>query len=190
MADKQLQRAKARKNRRDIPAELRLMYSRQISHHLMQLPAVQTAKTIFSYAAAEDEVDLSVFHAAAAAEGKRIAFPVSYSGGRMEARLPEDADSWEIGRYGIAAPRVDRSRLIMPEELDLVLVPCVAFDEACRRLGHGAGYYDRYLPDCKRAVRVAVAFEAQKLPEVCTDTLDVPMQAVVTEARVYFPKKD
>lgn len=48
-----------------------------------------------------------------------------------------------------------------PQELDILLVPLVAFDEACNRMGHGRGYYDRYLPQC-RAKTIGIAFACQK----------------------------
>lgn len=189
-ADKQSQRAIALASRRDLPAGLRDAYSAQLCRTLTELPAVRRAKVILSYAAAEAEADLSVFHAWAKAQGKTVAFPVSFPGGVMEARVPAETEGWEIGRFGIASPRLERSELILPEALELVLVPCVAFDEACRRLGHGAGYYDRYLPRCTGAEFVAAAFEAQKLPEVTVDGHDMPMGAVVTERRVYLPGAD
>ena len=55
-------------------------------------------------------------------------------------------DGWEVGAYGIRTPVLERAALIRPEALDLVLVPCTAFDAVCRRVGMGKGYYDRYLP--------------------------------------------
>ena len=65
-----------------------------------------------------------------------------------------------------------------------MLAPCVAFDGDCRRLGHGAGYYDRYLPRVSAPV-IAAAFECQRLARVETDARDRSMDAVVTEKTVY-----
>ena len=187
MADKRSQRLRALAARRNLPATCREAYSQQICQHLADLPEMRGVRTILAYAASEDEADVSAFCRRAAEQGVRVAYPVSYPGGRMEARVPLDAESWERGRFGLLQPRTDRSALLAPEETDAVLIPCVAFDSACRRLGHGAGYYDRYLPQCRRARRIAVAFEAQKLAAVSVDDHDVPMQLVVTEQGVYRP---
>jgi 5-formyltetrahydrofolate cyclo-ligase len=92
---------------------------------------------------------------------------------------------WVKGGYGIWEPDRSCSRLNEPDEIDLVLAPCVAFDGENRRLGHGAGYYDRYLPRCSRAVIVAVAFEAQRLEHLVCDAHDVPADIVVTERGVF-----
>ena len=71
------------------------------------------------------------------------------------------------------------------EALDLVLVPCTAFDAVCRRVGMGKGYYDRYLPRCRNAVALGVAFEAQRVPEAAADEQDRRLDGFVTERKVY-----
>ena len=66
-----------------------------------------------------------------------------------------------------------------------MLVPCTAFDAACRRVGMGKGYYDRYLPRCRNAVALGVAFEAQRVPEAAADGRDRQLDGFVTERKVY-----
>ena len=94
-------------------------------------------------------------------------------------------DGWEVGAYGIRTPVLERAALVRPEALDLVLVPCTAFDAACRRVGMGKGYYDRYLPGCRNAVALGVAFEAQRVPEAAADEQDWQLDGFVTERKVY-----
>ena len=66
-----------------------------------------------------------------------------------------------------------------------MLVPCTAFDAACRRVGMGKGYYDRYLPRCRNAVALGVAFEAQQVPEAAAEEQDRQLDGFVTERKVY-----
>lgn len=179
--EKEYQRTLALERRRSLSEDVRRAHSAAICRYLIELPALQTAQVIFSYMAAGAEADLAAFHRWAAQAGKTLAFPVSYPQGRMEAYVPEGPESWARGRYGILAPVPERSRRLDPQELDAVILPCVAFDAAGRRLGHGGGYYDRYLPQCSRAFRVLVAFEAQRLDTVAVDTYDQSAQALVTE---------
>ena len=182
---KKEQRIKAIQARRALSDEQRAEASRRLCLRVSELECFRQAKTLLAYAATWDEADLSSLCSLAEEQGKTVAYPVSYKGGIMEAYAPESPDALRTGLLGIKAPDVERSRLILPEELDLVLVPCVAFDEEKRRLGHGGGYYDRYLPGCVNAKFVLVAFEAQKLPEVTTDPHDVLMNVLVTEDKVY-----
>ena len=65
-------------------------------------------------------------------------------------------------------------------DLDLIIVPGLGFDSECRRLGRGAGYYDRLLSE-SRAYKVGFCFDEQLLDEVCTEEHDVRMDCVVTE---------
>ena len=182
---KKEQRIKALEARRALTAEQRAGFSLALCTRAAELECFKNAKTLLAYAATWDEADLSYLCRLAAEQGKTVAYPVSYRGGIMEAYAPESPDDLKTGLLGIKAPDVSKSRLILPEELDLVLVPCVAFDEEKRRLGHGGGYYDRYLPKCTNAKFVLVAFEAQKLPEIATDPHDVLMNVLVTEDRIY-----
>lgn len=141
---------------------------------------------ILSYAAMGAEADLTAFHRWAEAAGKRLAFPVTGPGGAMGAWQAPGPEAWRLGRFGIWEPDPRLARAVEPGEIGLVLVPCVGFDRACRRLGRGGGYYDRYLPRCTGAARLGVAFDCQRLPElVPEDPWDVPLQAVVTEKGIY-----
>ena len=88
----------------------------------------------------------------------------------------------ELGRAGLGvyepldAPEID------PAEIGVVLAPGVAFDAALNRLGHGKGYYDRFLPRLSAAARViVVAYKWQVLPEVPVGRYDRPMDGLVTD---------
>lgn len=179
--EKQSQRALCLGRRRAITPPERALKSAAICRGLEALDALQRAGTILSYMATPEEADLTAFHAWAEGEGKTLAFPVSGPDGHMEAYVPHGPDSWERGRYGIPAPIPERSRRVDPGELDAVVLPCVGFDAAGNRLGHGGGYYDRYLPRCPQARRILVAFEAQRLETVATEPTDRRMDVIVTE---------
>ena len=71
------------------------------------------------------------------------------------------------------------------EQLDLVLVPCTAFDADCYRVGMGKGYYDRYLPRCTQAVKIGIALEVQRVPRAAVDEHDQRLDAFVTERGIY-----
>lgn len=185
MEAKKTQRQVCLSRRRSLSAEERTTQSAVICAHLATIPTLCQAKDILCYQAVEDEADLSAFHTWALARGKTLAFPVSYPGGHMEAYVPNGPESWERGRYGIFSPVPERSRLVEPGELDAVILPCVGFDGQGRRLGRGGGYYDRYLPQCPRAVRVLAAFEVQRLERVETGATDQSVHTLVTEQGVF-----
>ena len=90
-----------------------------------------------------------------------------------------------MGQYGIRTPILSRSEILLPEALDLVLVPCTAFDADCFRVGMGKGYYDRFLPRCTHAEKIGIAFEAQRVAHAAVDGHDQRLDAYVTERGIY-----
>lgn len=95
-------------------------------------------------------------------------------------------------RFGIPEPRVAARELVRAEELDLVLLPVVAFDNKGNRLGRGAGFYDRSLAflQRRRFLRkphlLGLAHDFQRVPALPADPWDVPLDGVVTDQAVYY----
>lgn len=179
---KQLQRETALKRRRALSADERAVKSLAICDVLKKLPALSEARVVLSYQAMPDEVDLSAYHAAAEKEEKTLAYPISLPHGIMKAAVPHGEDAFVRGAYDILTPKEESADILAPSEIDAVLIPCVAFDRQGNRLGHGAGYYDRFLAKCPaHTLRILVAFDAQALPEIVTDENDVPVHLIVTE---------
>lgn len=177
-----LQRKAGISARRTLSNDERNAANAALCANLAALPCVRSAKTLLVYAAFGGEADLSLL--ATGLSGTAIAYPVCGENFTLTAAVPAP-DGWEVGAYGIRTPILSRSRLLMPEELDLVLVPCTAFDASCRRVGMGKGYYDRYLPNCTHAVKIGIAFECQKVEHAAADSHDFPLDAFVTEKGIY-----
>lgn len=179
------ERKQALASRRALSVEQRSEYSATVCQRLLRLPELAFSKTVLSYLSTWDEVDITFVNSALESRGITVCYPVCLEKGHMDAYVPESADALLPGAYGIKAPDPVRSRLVDPAEIDVVLVPCVAFDSERNRLGYGAGYYDRYLSRCGEVKCICVAFEAQRLDRVTVDEHDRKMNMVITERAVY-----
>ena len=182
--EKQAQRKAGRAARKALAPEVRSAANKALCANLWQLDAVQNAQTILLYAAFGSEADLSAFAEKAQAQGKTLAYPVCGEEYSLTAAVP-GPDGWEVGQYGIRTPILSRSEILLPETLELVLVPCTTFDADCFRVGMGKGYYDRYLPSCKNAVKIGIAFEVQRVEHAAVDEHDQRLDAYVTERGIY-----
>ncbi len=90
----------------------------------------------------------------------------------------------EIGTFGVLEPKHEFRRPFPPENIDLVVVPGIAFDERRYRIGYGGGYYDRFLPKCKKALYIAIAYDIQIVEDAFPASWDVPVDCIITETRI------
>lgn len=163
--------------------------SRQIVARFRELPEYEQAQTVMYYLDVRSEVRTRHDLADAIAGNKRIIVPYCVDGFLHLFHLTS-LDELEVGMYKILEPRPDlrtvAEKKVDPSELDLVMVPGVAFDRRGARMGHGKGYYDKLLEHVRPEVPlVALAFECQLFPEIPVAPHDVFMSKIITEKGVY-----
>lgn len=155
----------------------------------MELPEYAAARTVMFYVDVRTEVRTRQSLPEALGHGKRIVVPYCVDGALELFRL-ESMDELAIGMYKILEPkpelRAAPGKPVDVRELDLVMVPGVAFDRRGARMGHGMGYYDKLLEHARAdAPLVALAFECQLFPEIPTQEHDVFMDKIITEQALY-----
>ena len=185
---KKLRKA-AVKAREALSEEERVRYSSEICRKITETADYKAAKKIFTYKWTRGEVKLDELEKAAVRDGKRLVYPLCLIRTEMLAIEPGCGEAaWkDSGFKGIREPVIEKGTVIDPADIDLVIAPCTAFDENCRRLGMGGGFYDRYLPKCTSAKVIAAAFEAQQMTEIPVDEFDQPVHAVITEKHIFSP---
>ena len=184
LAEKKALRREMLARRRALSAEERTCASNRICARVRELPVVQNARTIMLYASTPEEIDLYPLMAELLAKGRRIVLPEITGKGLMEVRELPAMDALVSGAFGIASPDPARGSQIPPEEIDVIIVPGVAFDTGGGRLGCGGGYYDRFLPRAGRAVRLVPAFDFQIVPDVPMGMQDARVDAILTQWRM------
>ncbi len=177
--------ARARRDRQEDRQSLSL----RILDRLFGMPEYTAAATLLSYLDFRSEVATAALLAKAWADGKQVAVPYCV-GDRLEISRLESWNELAPGTLGIREPRPEyrtlESRRTAVDRLDLIVVPGLAFDPGCGRIGYGKGYYDRLLRQvaAKTSV-VAIAFQCQIFPEVPILPYDVRMDKIVTQTDVY-----
>ena len=160
-------------------------YSAQIAAQLFELPLWQNSQTIMLYLSFQNEVSTVAIYQAGWQRGKTMLIPIcGPQDGLMEMSCITSMEQLVYNRYGIGELPAHLQHMIAPEQIDLCLIPGIAFDHAGNRLGFGAGYYDRYLlrlrPDVKR---LALAYECQLHSQLLPiDQYDLPMDYIVTQS--------
>jgi 5-formyltetrahydrofolate cyclo-ligase len=182
---KQSVRARAREARSALTPEERLQASVAIAERALELSEVGNARGVLAYAALPEEADPAALVAALRERGARFALPRVCGPGTLALHWVEDDQVLEQGHAGIPEPP-GSCAWASPEDFDLVLVPGVAFDESCARLGFGGGFYDALLPTLPAAAAtVALAFDEQVVDTVPCDAHDERVAIVVTPSRVF-----
>ena len=176
-------RKRLKAERARLSAEQAALSSEQVSRHILACDAYRKAHCIMGYLAFGKELSVDAVLLAALAEGKTVVVPLVTSATEMTPVVLRNMHDFELDRYGIRSVRQPAEQ-IAPQDIDLVLVPGVAFDREGGRLGMGAGYYDRFLPQAKRAVLMGVAYDCLLQCELPKDEYDVCMQLLASESGV------
>lgn len=108
---------------------------------------------------------------------KRVLLPV-VTGDDLELRLYTPGSSLAVGAFGIEEPQ--GPVFTNYSEIDLAVVPGVAFDAKGNRLGRGRGYYDRLLPRLVHACKIGICFPFQLVDEVPAEPFDIAMDEVIS----------
>ncbi len=162
-----------------LPADYLRAASARIQDLVLASAAYRGARSIFLYLSLPGEPATDRILAQALADGKEVYVPKCVSRTEMLAVRIRDLSGLKPGAFGIPEPE-DITETRTAEELDLILVPCLAASKDGRRLGHGAGYYDRFLSNGAEHA-VCLCFSRMLCDEIPADERDVRIPVLISE---------
>lgn len=174
--------------RKQLSTERQASLSHLICHRIRGLHAYRYAQRIALYHAINGEVDLEHIWRTAPLHGKYCYFPTVNKDGTLLFLPATPASQFYENEYGILEPQIEHHHAISPSELDLILMPLVAFDEFGTRIGMGKGYYDKTLSTARPPLLVGVAYDFQRYPFIEPQPWDVPLDAIITDQTIYWRK--
>jgi 5-formyltetrahydrofolate cyclo-ligase len=180
---KSIIREEAMKKRDAIPLPVKKAKSLAIKDRLFSIEEFSRASSVLFYASFRSEVDTSILIQEAISMGKKAVLPkVDSNLTSLTKHSVNGMHETSSGYMGIPEPVTDPCCNI--EEIDLIIVPGIAFDETGGRIGYGGGYYDRLLPRVKglRPI-VALAYEEQIYDNLPRAEHDIEMDIVLTDRK-------
>ena len=178
-AEKQRIRQETRLVSGSLTPEYRREASREITRQVLALPDWKQACTVMLYCSLPEEPDTRMLMDTALREGKTLLLPRCPETGRMEALPVRSPEELIPGALGIPEPPVPQEGTVIPEP-DLIIVPCMTASPGGVRLGHGAGYYDRFLAE-HSGKTVCLCFRALMRADLPAEDTDIPMDYVITD---------
>lgn len=158
------------------PAQLE-EFSLPVIKRLLAHPRIKQAQVIMMYYSLDDEVNTHEVINDLVSLGKTVLLPAVVDDTRMELREYHGRQDLESGFFNLLEP-VGKV-FTQYENIDVAVVPGMAFDSRHNRLGRGKGYYDRFLSQIPKVYKIGICFDFQKLPGVPAEENDVKMNEVL-----------
>ena len=161
----------------------------EVCNIVMKTEQWKKAETVFVFVSMPTETYTSELIEKALNTGKRLCVPKIVGDGIMEAVEIKNQAQLRSGKFGISEP-TEECPSVAKNEIDLVLLPCLAADENGRRLGRGGGYYDRFCEDYTGdKIIVCPEMLLFKNGEIPTEKWDITADGVLTEKRFISAKR-
>jgi len=184
--DKRALRRKILDERKNINIVKKEDMDNKILDKLYESEYYRKSKKIFIYISYDSEINTKGIINKALEDNKKVYVPrTEFKNRLMDAVEIMSLDNLVESDFGILEPSI-KEPYIDPNELDLIVVPGVAFDKQGGRMGYGAGFYDRYFKkisedNIKKVMKVALAYEFQTLEKVPMNDHDIPVDCIITE---------
>jgi len=182
-------RAETLARRNALSDEERSEKSKAIMECLFDFANFLEARIVLFYVNANSEVATEAMISKALAYEKIVALPWVDQKERQILPLKIDDLNRDVrpGYRGIREPIAQRCKAIPVKNVDLAIIPGVAFDERGGRIGHGTGYYDKFIPMLDVTTRkVALAYECQIVPQIPMEPHDRYIDIIITEKRIIY----
>jgi len=180
-------REKILKKRLSLSSEEIKDKSHQIFLNLVKTIEFLNSQNIMFYVATRSEVQTEEMIKASLKMGKNIFVPIILSDciNLAPSRLIDFDKELEKGKKGILEPKKEYHRLFPSENIELMILPGIAFDLTGNRIGRGLGYYDNFLKKISPSAKlIALAFEMQIVKKVPAGKDDIPVHKIITEKRI------
>ncbi|HWR56911.1 MAG: 5-formyltetrahydrofolate cyclo-ligase [Bacillota bacterium] len=185
-------RAQLLQQRNALPAAVRRQAGESIQHTLLGLPVFQSAAVLMVYVGMESEICLDDLSRQLLRLEKRVLIPYLHAQpGKMDA---SEIFDWEReltqGKFNTRVQKPEFYRPCDPRDIEVIILPAVAFDKQGNRLGYGGGYYDRYLKRLSpKTVLIGVNYATQIVDKLPAYPHDMPVDLIVHEQGVIKTEK-
>ena len=163
--------------------------SEEVLKKIINLPEWKNADTVIVFISLPDEIKTDNIIRRALAEGKKTAVPRIEKGDLIFHYIKSPDSDFIIHPYGMPEP-LPSAPVFEPEAADektLLLVPGLAFDSCCLRLGRGKGFYDRFLSGISASVKkIGIGYDFQIVESVPAEEHDFPLDMIITDRSVFY----
>lgn len=187
MHTKEAIRKELLKARREMNEDDVTKFSHDIFLQLINSQVFKESKNIMIYLSFNNEVDTYKLMKYCLNSGKRVIVPYCIKEERkiIPSEVKNPDTELKLNSIGYKEPDIESLREVKVEDIDLVIVPGVVFDESGNRIGFGGGYYDRFLKRLKSTtMTIAICYDYQIIDRVPVDEFDIPVKSIITNKRV------
>ncbi|WP_042277973.1 5-formyltetrahydrofolate cyclo-ligase [[Clostridium] dakarense] len=180
-------RSKVISNRKNQSSDFVSKHSSIIVEKLLAMDCIKNAENIMLYLDFNNEVQTDELVNKLLSLKKIVSSPITILNERklIPCQINDLKNDIQIGAYGIREPKKESSCEVNISDIDIVIVPAVAYDEKCYRLGYGGGFYDRFLEQLRDdAITIGIAFDIQIFNDVPKEPHDAQLDYIVTETRI------
>ena len=178
-------------SRKNKDSEFISINSQIITEKLLSMDCLQQANTVMLYLDFNNEVKTDQLITKLISLRKTVASPVTIKDERklIPYEIINLKEGINLGAYGIREPNKDLSNEIDVKNIDVLIVPAVAYDKNCYRLGYGGGYYDRFIERLRDdAITIGIAFDLQLFDSIPKEEHDAQLNYIITESSTYVGK--